>query len=325
MPLVGGHEGAGVVERVGAHVTHVEVGDHVVLSFSYCGKCASCRSGVPAYCFNIRELNFGGARSDGTRALSLPDGGEVSSHFFGQSSFAQKAIVRGASAVKIDKDLPLAQMCPLGCGIQTGAGTVLDILKPRVGGSVAVFGAGAVGMAGIMAARLTPAVKIIAVDILDSKLEMARTLGATHTINSTKTDVVSEIRALTGGFEVEGAFDATGLISVIKAMIDCAAPRATVVATGSPRMGEMLEIEPATWITRGISYMGAHQGSSNPNEVGFVSSQQLFGALTDDAEVHSTPHAVLEEWSFSCGQAGQNLSLHRDADGHGRSAQGQVC
>ena len=267
LPLVGGHEGAGIVERVGSKIGHVEVGDHVILSFSYCDECPPCRRGSPAYCFNMRQMNFLGARRDGTKTFSLLDGQEISSHFFGQSSFAQKAVVRGVSAVKVDKDLPLDVLCSLGCGMQTGAGTVLNVLKPLVGTSLVVFGAGAVGMAGIMAARLTPAVKIIAVDILDAKLEFARDMGATHTINSTTCDVVSEIRALTGGLGVHAGFDATGQIKAIRDMIDCAAPGATVVTVGAPRLGLTLDIEPGTWLAKGVSYMGAHQGSSVPSEV----------------------------------------------------------
>jgi aryl-alcohol dehydrogenase len=218
----------------------------------------------------MRQFNFQGSRIDGTTALSLPDGQTVSSHFFGQSSFAKRAVVRGCSAVKVDRTLPLDILCSLGCGMQTGAGTILNVLKPELGSSIAIFGVGAVGMAGVMAARLTPAVKIIAVDVLDSKLNMARELGATHTLNPNKINVVSEIKKLTGSFGVERAFDATGRIDVIRNMIDCASPGALVVTVGAPPMGKTIEIEVAAWLEKGVSYMGAHQGSSFPKKVQLV-------------------------------------------------------
>jgi aryl-alcohol dehydrogenase len=266
-PLVGGHEGAGVVERVGSQVGHVEVGDHVLLTFSSCGECASCRRGIPAYCFNMWEMNFLGARRDGTTAFSLEDGKIVSSHFFGQSSFAQRTIVRGVSAIKVEKGLPLHLLCSMGCGMQTGAGTVLNALRLQVGQSLVVFGAGAVGMTGIMAARLTPATMIIAVDVLDSKLVKAQEMGATHTINPTEKDAVSEIRALTKGFGADRAIDTTGNVKVIKSMIECAAPGGIVATVGAPRKGATIEIEPAAWLARGVSYMGVHQGPSVPIQV----------------------------------------------------------
>lgn len=269
-PFVGGHEGAGIVEIVGSQVRHVQVGDHVLMTFSSCGRCVHCARDAPAYCTRMREYNFRGSRpEDGSTAFSLPGGQAVSSHFFGQSSFAAKAVVRARSVVKVEHDdsLPLEILCAFGCGVQTGAGTVLNVLKPELGSSVAVFGAGAVGMAGLMAARLTPATTIIAVDILDSKLDLALRLGATHVINPSRVNVVEEIRRLTGGRGVDRAFDATGRVAVIRDMLDCAGPGGLVVTVGAPAMEDGLEIKPATWLEKGVSYMGAHQGSSVPEKV----------------------------------------------------------
>lgn len=286
LPLVGGHEGAGVVERVGSQVGHVEVGDEVLLTFSTCGECASCRRGIPAYCFNMWEMNFLGARRDGTRAFStLEEDGKpisVSSHFFGQSSFARRTIVRGVSAVKVEKGLPLHLLCSMGCGMQTGAGTVLNALRVQMGQSLVVFGAGAVGMAGIMAARLTSAAIIVAVDVVDAKLVKAREMGATHTINPTKegVDVVGQIRTLTKGFGADRAMDTTGNVNVIKSMMECAAPGGIVATVGAPRKGATVEIEPAAWLARGVSYVGVHQGSSVPMQVReSYPSQSFFSIL----------------------------------------------
>ena len=265
-----GHEGAGIVERSGSQITHVQPGDHVLLSYSFCQKCQPCRRGQPAYCTEVFSLNFGGCREDGSKAFTLEDGQQASSHFFGQSSFAHKTIVRGISVIKVGKDLPLHVLCALGCGIQTGAGTVLNVLQPAIGASIAIFGVGSVGLSGIMAANLTPATKIIAIDILDSKLDLARELGATHTINSKTHDVVSEIQRLTDGFGVDCAFDATGNIKVIENMIACGAPNSKVITVGAPRRGATIEIEPASWLQRGVSYLGVHQGSSNSSKVSNV-------------------------------------------------------
>src|SRR5262245_31404181 len=152
LPAVLGHEGAGVVERVGARVTKVQPGDHVVLSYLSCGTCPNCQRGQMFYCPQLFALNFGGGRLDGSKALRRRDSA-ISSHFFGQSSFATRAIANQRNAVKVSPDAPLHLLGPLGCGIQTGAGAVMNSLNPRAGSSIAVFGAGAVGTSAIMAAR----------------------------------------------------------------------------------------------------------------------------------------------------------------------------
>lgn len=190
LPAVLGHEGAGMVEAVGDSVVSVVPGDHVVLAAAYCGHCKRCRNGQMAYCENLMAADFGGRRPDGATSLSKDDE-VISSHFFGQSSFATYANVVEESIVRVDKDIPLEHLGPLGCGINTGAGTVLNELKPEIGSSLVVFGTGAVGCAAVMAARVADCSTIIAVDIHDSRLELARELGATHVINS-KTENVAE-------------------------------------------------------------------------------------------------------------------------------------
>ena len=269
LPAILGHEGAGVVEQVGAEIKHVAVGDHVVLSIPSCGNCKPFQGGRPAYCQDAGKLCFGGSRLDGSTTCCSFDGADVSSPYFGQSSFAARSVVNGSCAVKISPTDPHDILCCLGCGIQTGAGTILNVLKPSIGSSVAVFGAGSVGLAAIMAAaNFTPATKIIAVDIVETRLQQAMKMGATHTINSSHVDVVEAVKGITDGDGADCALDATGIISVIESMIAAAANNGTVATVGGPPPGQFVKIEPASWILRGVSYVGSCQGSSIPQTVG---------------------------------------------------------
>lgn len=194
--VVLGHEGAGVVEEVGKAVKTVKRGDHVVLSYQSCGRCDACRDVRPADCRRFWELNFGFARLDGSNALEQSG---VRGHFFGQSSFATHALATERNLVKVARTLPLQLLAPLGCGLQTGAGTVLNSLAVKAGESIAVFGTGTVGLAAVMAARLVGAEPIIAVDRVPKRLALARELGATHSVNTRRADLAKRIPAITGG------------------------------------------------------------------------------------------------------------------------------
>lgn len=195
-PLVLGHEGAGVVEKAGAKVAGLRRGDHVVLSYQSCGRCGACRRGSPFACRDASLLNWGFQRPDGSNALSRSG---VRGHFFGQSSFATRTLATVRNAVKVPKALPLETLAPLGCGLQTGAGTVMNSLKVPAGAGIAVFGTGAVGLAAVMAARIVGANPIIGIDIVPGRLALARELGATHAIDSRKEDVAARIKRITGG------------------------------------------------------------------------------------------------------------------------------
>lgn len=263
LPAVLGHEGAGVVEAVGSAVTSVAPGDHVVLSAASCGVCAQCLSGKPMYCENAYDQCFGGRRSDGTTALSS-NGEAVSSHFFGQSSFATYANVVERSVVKVPHDAPLEKLGPLGCGLQTGAGAVLNELRPEAGTSLVVFGAGAVGSAAIMAAKVAGCTTVVAVDLHDSRLDLARRIGATHTINSGSADVVSELKKITGGKGVDFAVDTTAVPGLLTQALDALAVRGTIVLVGAAASGTTVPFEIGESLLKGWTFKTVIEGSSVP-------------------------------------------------------------
>jgi aryl-alcohol dehydrogenase len=222
--VVLGHEGAGVVERVGKKVKRVRRGDHVVLTFQSCGHCRQCRSGRPAHCKYLYEANFGFQRLDGSNALRRSG---IRGHFFGQSSFATHSLVTERNLVKVSKDLPLEVLSPLGCGLQTGAGTVMNSLKVPEGASIAVFGTGAVGLAAVMAARLVGAHPIVGVDIRPWRLKLGLNLGLTHAINSRRQDVAARIADITGR-GVDYVVETTGIPKMHQLAIDVLNPHGVV-------------------------------------------------------------------------------------------------
>lgn len=197
-PSVFGHEGAGVVEKVGARVSKVQPGDHVVLAWDCCGTCTSCKAGRDSYCLNFFLHNFNGARPDGTTTLRKGDQ-VIHGSFFCQSSFATFALANERNVVKVRDDVPLEILGPMGCGVMTGAGAVMNTLQARPGSSIAVFGAGTVGMSALLGALVCGCTTIIAVDIHPDRLKMAKELGATHTVNAGEVDPVEAILELTGG------------------------------------------------------------------------------------------------------------------------------
>jgi len=262
LPIVLGHEGAGVVEKVGKAVTKVAVGDHVVMSYNSCGHCDSCNEHAPNYCHDFFGHNFAGVRPDGTSALSK--GAEtIHGNFFGQSSFANYALCHERNVVKVTKDAPLELLGPLACGIQTGAGAVINALKVSAGRSIAVFGAGSVGLSAVMAARVVGATTIVAVDLNAERLEMARTLGATHTFNPKSCDAVAEIMKATGT-GVDYAFESTGVPAVIRNAMDSLAPRGTCGIVGAATLDTEITINAMHLMTAGRSIRGIVEGDSTP-------------------------------------------------------------
>jgi len=226
-PIVLGHEGAGVVEAVGADVTTLRPGDHVVACLSgFCGSCAQCLAGHPNLC-------VGGlvTRPDAAPPR-LSQQGEPLRQFIGISSYAERMLLHENSVVKIDPALPLDRAALVGCGVLTGVGAALRTSGLQAGQTVAVFGCGGVGLAIVQGARIGGARQIIGVDVFDGKLEMAKRVGATHVVNSANDDPVTAVRALTGGAGVDHAFEAVGNARLVRQAIESLAIRGTATIVG---------------------------------------------------------------------------------------------
>ncbi len=242
-PGVLGHEGAGIVAAVGPGVTNVAEGDKVVIGWPWCGQCRNCLEGQPRYCLQLGPLVLAGGRGDGSTSIRRLDGSPLHSHFFGQSSFASYSICDAKALVPVPGDAPVEILGPLACGISTGAGAVLNALKPHAGSSVVVYGAGAVGLSAVMAARLTGATTIIAVDRLASRLSLARELGATETIDvSTGTNPVEAVTEICGG-PADYSLECTGVIDVLRMAADSVGMRGTVTLIGGAPAGASFSLD----------------------------------------------------------------------------------
>ena len=258
-PIVLGHEGAGMVEGVGAGVLGLAVGDHVVLSGASCGGCPSCHAGRPTYCRDAIRLSFGGSRADGSSPLSQR-GEPMAAAFFAQSSFATHTVVPERSAVKVPADIPLHLLGPLGCGFITGAGSVLEAFRLRPGQSIVVFGAGSVGLAAIMAAKLAGASRVVAVDINPSRLALAQALGATA-IATFAADTGGALKALERcGFDF--SFNTTSIPAVYSLALDCLANEGTAGYVTRPRGDWAPNI--GGLLAGGRRLQGILGGSANP-------------------------------------------------------------
>ncbi|WP_328395442.1 NAD(P)-dependent alcohol dehydrogenase [Nocardia sp. NBC_00416] len=229
-PILLGHEGAGVVETVGAAVTTVAPGDHVVLTFRHCGACPNCVCGRPAYCRDSTALNHFGRRRDKSPRVTVA-GVPVRDGFFGQSSFARYALATADNTIVVDPAADLAVAASFGCGFQTGAGAVLNALRPESGAWLAIYGAGAVGSAALLAARTVPGVRTVVVETAAPRRELARELGADEVLNPAETETVSAIREITGGGATH-ALDTTGAPKVLADAFAALGTGATVVAVG---------------------------------------------------------------------------------------------
>jgi aryl-alcohol dehydrogenase len=263
LPAVLGHEGAGVVEQIGPGVKSLRPGDHVVLTYGACGCCVQCNAGHGAYCTNFFSINCGGCDSHGHNAIEDECGNRLHDHFFAQSSFASLALAREGNAVKVDKNAPLELLGPLGCGIQTGAGAVINSLKVAVGSSLAVLGAGAVGLSAVMAARVVGATTIIAVDVVRSRLDLALELGATHVLHSGEVDIVEAIRQITG-YGVDSALESTGRADVLARGVEALGNRGVLGVVGAPPLGTKAEFDINHLMIGGRSIRGIVEGDSVP-------------------------------------------------------------
>ena len=267
LPAVLGHEGAGVVEEVGAAVKRLRPGDHVLASFTSCGVCVNCYAGKPSNCDHFFPLNLlggpsGGTRLDGTHTI-YQDGRPLNAHFFGQSTLARHALVDERCLVKVDDSAPLELLAPLGCGIQTGAGTVLNVLRPHPGSMLVIFGAGGVGLSAVMAAALTGAAHIVAVDVVPSRLELARELGATATIDAGSVDVGEALREMSGGRGVDYIIESSGNLGAATTAVQILAARGTCALLGAPPAGSTVPVD-VNYMHLGRRVIGVAEGDSVP-------------------------------------------------------------
>lgn len=264
LPGVFGHEGAGTVAAVGTGVTKVAVGDKVALSFNSCGDCSSCSKGEPAYCVEFMAFNFGGARADGTSAISIEDKG-IGSNFFGQSSFASHAIANERNVVKLDSEIDLSLAAPLGCGIQTGAGAVMNSFNAQPGSTLLVLGGGSVGLSAVMAGVIRELAAIIVVEPVAERRALALELGATHVIDPADGPLAEQVRAvLPEG--VTYAVDTTGSPAVLEQAFGSLAHRGTLGLIGvpaDPTAAVGVPIIPAQVL--GAKVIGIVEGDSVPD------------------------------------------------------------
>ncbi len=261
-PIVLGHEGAGIVEATGTEVSHVQPGDHVVLTFNSCGQCSNCRQDKSAYCKRVIELSFGGQRADGSTPLHQ-DEKRIAAYFFGQSSFATFALATARNTIKVRPDVPLSLLGPLGCGFQTGAGAVLNSLRVKGGSSIIIFGTGSVGLSAVMAAVIARCAIIIAVDLNETRLTLARELGATHTFNPKEVDdIVAAVRQMSGG-GVNYALDTTANPIVFKQAVNCLKILGVCGLIGGTSPGTEVSLE-MNHILPGRTVRGIIQGDSVP-------------------------------------------------------------
>ncbi|MDP9092226.1 MAG: zinc-binding dehydrogenase [Actinomycetota bacterium] len=257
-PIVLGHEGAGIVLEIASDVASVAVGDRVVMSFMSCGTCSSCLKGTVAYCRHNFQINMLGGGLDGTRCYV---GSEIRSHFFGQSSFATLAVSSERNVVRVPDQMTLPVAAPFGCGILTGAGTVLNSLRVRPGQSVAVFGAGAVGMSAAMVAAIAGASPIVMVDMVESRLDLALSLGVDIAINAADPGVVDEIERHTRG-GADYCIEASGSPTALGQAIDAIGPAGVCACVGGTRGA--VPFDPQALRIKGGTIRGVVEGDADP-------------------------------------------------------------
>jgi alcohol dehydrogenase len=261
--MVLGHEAAGVVEQLGDGVTDLVPGDHVILVFvPSCGHCPPCSEGRPALCEPGFAANSAGTLLGGARRLSR--NGVPINHLLGCAAFAEYATVSRRSLVKIDKALPMAEAALFGCAVMTGVGAVVNTAQVRAGASTAVIGLGGVGLASVLGAKAAGARQIVAVDLSDEKLELAKSLGATHTFNASAPDAVEKIREATSG-GVEYAFELAGSARALESAYKITRRGGTTVTAGLPPPTATMPLSPLNLVAEERTLKGSYIGTCVPS------------------------------------------------------------
>ncbi len=264
LPAVLGHEGAGVVEAVGADVTKVATGDRVAITFRSCGACARCKSGDPAYCHSMPAMNYIGMRLDGSKSIHQ-DGADLASNFFGQSSLATHALTYERNLIKLPADMPFEVAGPMGCGIQTGAGGIMKALACEAGASLLILGGGAVGLSAVMGAKIQGCGTVIVVEPHAVRRSLALELGATHVIDPVaEPDLAAAVRAIVA-IGVDYAFDTTGRPDTLTATMACLGPKGVFGIVGIPPAGTPMPGDLGTVLTFGQTVRGIIEGDSDPD------------------------------------------------------------
>ncbi|WP_176596787.1 MULTISPECIES: NAD(P)-dependent alcohol dehydrogenase [Sphingobium] len=292
-PIVLGHEGSAIVEAVGDEVEGLAPGDHVIMSYLACGDCGECASGHQSSCGQAGRLCFSGARPDGSHALTSVDGSALNDRFFGQSSFAQYSIANRNNVVKVSKDLPLETLGPLGCGIMTGAGAAWNVLEVETGMSFAVFGSGAVGLSSLIAARIAGATRIVAIDRVASRLELARSLGATHVIDASREDVTEGLRTIAPA-GIDRILETTGRADVVQSAVTALAQRGVLAVAAHAEEGVKLDIRDLILGSRSIRGV-AEGGRSAQMNIERILGHFAKGEFPFDRLIKFYPYAEFEQ------------------------------
>lgn len=263
-PAVFGHEGAGIVHSVGDGVSKVKPGDKVLLTFNSCGQCPRCDDDDPSYCHEFLPLNMLSVRSDGSTRIHQ-NGKAVSDNFFGQSSFASKAIAVERNVIKLDDDADLKILAPLGCGIQTGAGGVIRSLEAKAGQSLVVMGGGTVGLSGLLGGKLSKCKPIIVIEPQEGRRKMALELGADHVIDPADGDTAEAVRAILPA-GVDLVLDTSGYIPALEAAIKMLSNKGRLGMVGMPgALDAALPVPVIQWLTMGGTLRGIVEGDSDPD------------------------------------------------------------
>ncbi|MEP4784687.1 MAG: NAD(P)-dependent alcohol dehydrogenase [Erythrobacter sp.] len=304
-PAVLGHEGAGIVESVGAGVTKVKVGDKVAVTFRSCGTCGNCESGPVAYCENFPALNMSGKRSDGSRPLSNEDG-ELEGNFFGQSSFATHCLTYESNVVKVADGIAVELAGPLGCGIQTGAGSILNSLDVERASTVIIFGGGPVGQSAVMAAKMRGCSTVILVEPQAARRDFAMQYGATDVIDPTAVEDLAKAAMEIVPRGLDYALDTTGLEPVVEAAIDSLKIKGELGMLGLSHVDAPMPAKVNTFSGRGVRVIGIIEGDSNPDEfLPFLMKEHLAGNLPFDQMIKTYPftqinQAIAEQHDGKC-------------------------